>query len=108
MTLPMLQIFDAPDTATSCPRRENSTVAPQALALMNSEFSGAQAKQFAARIAKQAGENPEASVEAGWRLAFGRPPTSEERQTALDYLKRNSLPRLCLLLFNMSEFIYVD
>ena len=108
MTLPMLQIFDAPDTATSCPRRENSTVAPQALALMNSEFSGAQAKAFAARIAKQAGENPEASVEAGWRLAFGRAPTPEERQTALDYLKRNSLPRLCLLLFNMSEFIYVD
>ena len=57
---------------------------------------------------KQAGENPEASVEAGWRLAFGRVPTGKERQTALDYLRRNSLPRLCLLMFNMSEFIYVD
>src|SRR6266853_4433337 len=53
MTLPMLQIFDAPDTATSCPRRESSTVAPQALALMNSEFSTAQAKAIAALIAKQ-------------------------------------------------------
>jgi hypothetical protein len=108
LTLPMLQIFDAPDTATSCPRRENSTVAPQALALMNSEFTVAQAEHFAARIRKQAGENPEAVVDAGWRLAFGRPPTDEERQTALDYLRRNSLPRLCLLMFNMSEFIYVD
>jgi hypothetical protein len=47
-------------------------------------------------------------VEAGWRLALGRPPEAAERQTALDYLKRNSLPRLCLLFFNMSEFIYVD
>jgi hypothetical protein len=108
MTLPMLQIFDAPDTATSCPRRERSTVAPQALALMNGESTADQAKQFAARIAKQAGDNPEASVETGWRLAFGRPPAAEERQTALDYLRRNSLPRLCLLMFNMSEFIYVD
>jgi hypothetical protein len=108
MTLPMLQIFDAPDTATSCSRRESSTVAPQALALMNSDFSTAQAKQFAARIGKQAGESAEASVEAAWRLAFGRTPTAEERRTALEYLQRNSLPRLCLLLFNMSEFIYVD
>ena len=108
LTLPMLQIFDAPDTATSCPRRESSTVAPQALALMNSEFTVAQAEQFAARIKKQAGENPEASVETAWQLAFGRLPTPQERETALDYLQRNSLPRSCLLMFNMSEFIYVD
>ena len=65
LTLPMLQIFDAPDTATSCPRRERSTVAPQALALMNSEFTVAQAEQFAARITKLAGESPEAAVETG-------------------------------------------
>jgi len=108
LILPMLQIFDAPDTATSCARRESSTVAPQALALMNSEFTSAEAELFAARIRKQAGENPEASVAAGWRLAFGRTPTDKESQTALDYLRRNSLPRLCLLMFNMSEFIYVD
>src|SRR6266853_5361631 len=70
MTLPILQIFDAPDTATSCPRRESSTVAPQALALMNSEFTSAQAELFAGRIRRQAGDNPAATVEAGWRLAF--------------------------------------
>jgi uncharacterized protein DUF1553 len=108
LTLPMLQIFDAPDTAMSCPRRESSTVAPQALALMNGEFSVAQAAKFAARMKKLAGENPEAQVEAGWRQAFGRPPGAAELQTALDYLRRNSLERLALLMFNMSEFIYVD
>ena len=108
LTLPLLQIFDAPDTATSCPRRERSTVAPQALALMNGEFAGAQAEQFAARIRKTAGDSPEAQVEAGWKMAFGRPAGAAERRTALDYLGRNSLPHLCLLIFNMSEFIYVD
>jgi hypothetical protein len=108
LTLPLLQIFDAPDTATSCPRRESSTVAPQALALMNGEFAGAQADQFAERIKKVAGVTPEAQVETGWKLAFGRAPGNTERETALDYLKRNSLSRLCLLIFNMSEFIYVD
>ena len=46
----MLDTFDAPDTAESCPRREVSTVAPQALALMNSEWMEQQAERFAARI----------------------------------------------------------
>jgi hypothetical protein len=107
MTLPMLQVFDAPDTATSCARRETSTVAPQALAMMNSAFSAAQAEKFAARVQKEAGAG-EARVDAAWRIAFGRLPGAEERRTALDYLGRNSLERLCLLIFNMNEFIYVD
>ena len=52
--------------------------------------------------------DPEArSRPAGSWPSAGR-PTATERETALDYLRRNSLPRLCLLIFNMSEFIYVD
>ncbi len=109
LTLPMLAIFDAPDTAMSCARREKSTVAPQALALMNSEFTSRQAALFAARVAKTAaGDNPEAAVDTAWRLAMGRAPGADERQTAAEYLRRNNLQRLCLMLFNLSEFIYVD
>jgi hypothetical protein len=108
LTLPMLQIFDAPDTATSCPRRETSTVAPQALALMNSDFTSEAARHFAARIREQAGNSAEAAVETGWKIAFGRLPTPDERRTVLDYLQRNSPERLCLLMFNMNEFLYVD
>jgi hypothetical protein len=78
------------------------------LALMNSEFSQAQAERFAARIKSRAGDDPVAAVDAGWRLAFGRSPSEQERKTAVEYLSRNSLPRLCLLIFNMSELIYVD
>jgi hypothetical protein len=108
LTLPMLQTFDAPDTATSCARRDVSTVAPQALTLMNGPFSLEQAEKFATRLQRENGDNPEAVVNNGWLLAFGRLPSANERTSALDYLKRNSLPRLCLLMFNMSEFIYVD
>jgi hypothetical protein len=107
LTVPMLQIFDAPDTATSCPRRETSTVAPQALALMNSDFSTTQAAEFAERI-RQTATDDESSIETAWLLALGRPPSERERETALDYLGRNSLERLCLLIFNMNEFVYVD
>jgi len=108
MALPMLQIFDAPDSATSCARRETSTVAPQALAMMNSSFMTDQANRLADRIREQAGAEPNAAVEFGWRLAFGRVPSRQERQAALSFLERNSLPQLSLLLLNMSEFIYVD
>jgi hypothetical protein len=103
--LPMLATFDAPDTSQSCPRRDSSTVAPQALALMNSEWVHKQAEHFAARIAKS--DDP---VGSAWRTALGRPPGTDERATALQLLKRNgnNLQQLALLLFNMSEFLYVD
>jgi hypothetical protein len=108
MTLPMLQTFDAPDTALSCPRRDTSTVAPQALTLMNSDFSVAEADKFAELLVKEIGNDPEAQVRNAWRRAFGRVPKDDEDKMALDYLSRNSLSRLCLLIFNMNEFIYVD
>ena len=106
--LPMLETFDAPDAAASCARRDSSTVAPQALALMNSEFITAQAERFAARLKSKYGEAPEAWVDAGWQSALGRKPTREEKEKAVAFLGTSTLPRLCLLLFNMSEFLYVD
>ena len=108
MALPMLQVFDAPDTARSCARRETSTVAPQALAMMNSGFVLEQSKAFAGRIRKLAGEDPGEQVDVGWRLALGRGPADDERRTAVGYLERNSLAEFCLMLFNMNEFVYVD
>ena len=99
--LPMLDTFDAPDTAESCPRRETSTVAPQALAMMNSEWIERQAERFAARIEK----SPDPIGEA-WHIALARAPKPAERTRAEDFLQRNDhqLRRLCLLIFNMSEF----
>lgn len=108
MALPLLQVFDAPDTSASCARRESSTVAPQALAMMNSSFVVREAKAFAGRLKRETDGQPESLVDWGWQLAFGRSPTAMEFQTTLDFLDRNSLPDLCLMLFNLNEFVYVD
>jgi hypothetical protein len=43
-----------------------------------------------------------------WQFALGRAPEAEERAKAQQYVARNSLERLCLLIFNMSEFVYVN
>ena len=73
--LPMLDTFDAPDSAESCPRREASTVAPQALALMNSEWTYQQAVRFAAGIAKS--QDP---IGDAWQLALARAPDADGAQ----------------------------
>jgi hypothetical protein len=104
--LPMLETFDAPDTSASCARRESSTVAPQALALMNSEFMTSRAGQFAARL-RRLGDAPP-WIDQGWEIAFGREPSAAERRRALDFLASSQLDKLCLLWLNMSEFLYVD
>ncbi len=104
--VPMLQTFDAPDTSTSCARRDSTTVAPQALTLMNSEFMLDQARRFAARIG-----NERTPIDALWRIAYGREPSVDERDKALRFLEGggpDALARLCLVTFNTNEFLYVD
>lgn len=74
---------------------------------MNSEFMTAQSEAFAKRLQAKY-ETQDAQVDGGWRVAFGRAPTAEEKSKALAFLSKSSLPRLCLLWFNMSEYLYVD
>ena len=107
---PMLAIFDQPDTAVSCPRRDVTTVAPQALALLNSEFMERQARKLAARL--QAGHTQErdAWIRGAWQLVLSRDPSPEEKEKALAFLTTGSseLDKLCLVLLNMNEFLYID
>ncbi|MBL8240952.1 MAG: PSD1 domain-containing protein [Bryobacterales bacterium] len=100
--MPMLETFDVPDPTQSCARRESSTVAPQALAMMNGDFTRTYAEKMAARFQ---GSN---AVEQAWRHALGRAPAAEEAERAGTFLRRNTLSDLMLLLLNMNEFLYVD
>ncbi|MBM3756314.1 MAG: DUF1553 domain-containing protein [Acidobacteria bacterium] len=99
--LPMLTTFDVPDTSQSCSRRDSTTVAPQALTLINGEFSQKQAALLAERARAIDAADP---VSALWRLAFARVPAADEKARA------QSLPlqQLALVVFNMNEFLYVD
>src|SRR5207249_10764513 len=59
---PLMQAFDGPDAQASCGRRENTTVAPQALALLNDQFVRARAMDFAQRVEREAGVESEAQI----------------------------------------------
>jgi hypothetical protein len=104
----MFETFDQPDAVASCSRRESSTVAPQALTLMNSDFMLKQAERLAARIRKEHGDRQDRWIQAGTRIVFGRAPSAEELNRSRTFLSRNDLASLCLLWFNTNEYLYVD
>ena len=105
--LPMFEAFDAPDAVASCSRRDSSTVAPQALTLMNSEFMTRQAERLAGKLRKDFGEDVGRWIQEGTRIVFGRGPIAGN-ETRARFPRRLRLASLCLLWFNMNEFLYVD
>jgi hypothetical protein len=107
LRFPFLEPFDAPDSNQSCPKREQSTTAPQALALLNADDVSAAAKALAARLEKEAGTIDE-RVTLAYRLTLGRPPSDTERRLSREFLAESPLSELCRALFNVNEFVYLD
>ena len=118
--LPLMTTFDFSDTTASCGQRDVTTVAPQALALLNNQFTHAQSEALAKRLAGHAAGTVE-QVKLAWQLAFGRNPSDGELGQAENHLHeqrqhfdgRNNpghlaLASLCHVLLNCNEFIYVD
>ncbi len=107
LRLPFMEAFDAPGLQTSCPVRETSTHAPQALELLNGRFANEMAAAFASRLARECDGDPYRIVERAFRLAAGRGPTETERELSLDFLRDQPLPEFALAVFNLNGFIYV-
>ncbi len=107
MRLPFLEVFDSPDMLLSCARRDQSTHAPQALELLNGEFSNAMARAMAQRVAKEAGVEHEGQIDRMFQLALGREPEPAERKAAMRYLKDGPLSELVLAVFLGNDFLYV-
>jgi len=106
--VPLLETLDMPVPDKAAPARVTTTVAPQALMLLNSAFIEQQSAAFAGRLLQDAGKDPGSQIERAYRLALGRVPTPRERTIATDFVARQSLAALCTLMFNLNEFVYVD
>jgi hypothetical protein len=120
--VPFLDIFDEASTDTPTAARQTTTIAPQALTLLNSTFLAEQARACADRLIRERGTDPRADVRRLFALALGRPPDAEEEATALAYLARTrrelsvhsaesyrqALALLCKAVLNLNEFVYVD
>ena len=109
LVVPMLEVLDLADTVASCPQRQITTVAPQALSLFNGEFVNRQAHQLAARLVKEAGDDPGNQVRLAWRLALCRDPSETELTRMLAFREREpSLDQLCRVILNLDEFAYPE
>jgi Protein of unknown function (DUF1553) len=106
-------LFDRPDPSLISEKRTVSTVAPQALFLLNDPFVAAQAKALAERIAHQMpGRSVEAKIHKFYLLCLGRPPSSVEIGLGLRFLTSAPAPdgwnRYCHMIFCTNEFVYLD
>ncbi len=106
--VPLLEIFDLPDNSTPCAKRESSTVAPQALMLLNGALATEAAQAFAQRVKREAGEEPARQVRRAFELAVQRSPDEAEAGACRRLLEARSLAELCRALLNLNEFAYVD
>jgi hypothetical protein len=125
--VPFLEVFDgaSPDSPTA--KRTVTTIAPQALILLNSEFMQEQSLTCADRLLQGAAADPSAQIEQLFRLALSRSPSGKERKISLDFLAhtqpkvrlslknasaaevyRQSLAQLCKVVMNLNEFVYID
>ncbi len=118
--MPMMIIFDAPEALTGMPERPTTTIAPQALHLLNNPRMRECAKTFARRALPDAAAKLEDGVRTAYRIALARNPSAEELKDALEFLneqmatyagddrRERALADFCQVLLCLNEFIYVD
>jgi mono/diheme cytochrome c family protein len=120
--IPTMVLFDFPESLSSIGERASTTIAPQALMLMNNPRIRTYSKSFAKRLGPLDKSNEDA-VRNGYRLALGREPDDDElkrSQTFLDlqtqkYQKEGqsdssglALADFCQVLLSLNEFVYVE
>jgi mono/diheme cytochrome c family protein len=112
----LLAIFDYADTAVHLDKRPVTTVAPQALFMMNNSLVRQQAKILAEDLIKRESDD-DARARRAWTRLFTRPASAEEVRTILyhrdRFLKTGSTPAVAWTnvvhaLMASNEFLFVD
>lgn len=117
------QLLDYPDPAVANGDRSSTTIAPQALMMLNSDLVMDAAAGLAKRLVEGGDRDDAAKLERAYQLAYGRSPTPSETQQQLAFLEaaRRTVSEtagseqavdpwsiLCQVLLASNEFIYVN
>ena len=127
MIVPFLEVMDLCDTTRPSPQRLVTSVAPQALTMLNGDFVNRQARYFADRLVAQGGPEADHQVQLAYRLALCREPTARERELMLGFLRSETVSRMqeqpratekdarqyalvqmCRVILNLNELVYSD
>jgi len=108
-------LFDAADPSQCVGQRNVTTVAPQALFMLNNAFVRENAKHFAAKLLVDVPTDQRARIYCAYESLFGRSPSEKEVAIAQQFLaaaaKRNepsAWSEYVHVLFCTNEFCYVD
>jgi len=121
--VPMMLSFDAPDALAGLGRRATTTVAPQALTIMNNAQVRAWAVAFAGKVLPDDQVASEAAIQNAHRLALCRELDETELAAAVRFIeaqtaaysaagnptpRRTAMADYCQILFGLNEFAYVE
>jgi hypothetical protein len=104
---PLMDCLDAADPSQLVARRYTTLTALQALATLNNPFVVRQCEHFAERLASE-NHSLNQQIELACRWALARPPTTKEATKFADYAQQQGMASLCRVLFNATEFVFVD
>lgn len=132
LPLGVLEPFDAPLMTPNCEKRTVSTVAPQSLLMMNSEFVIDQSLAMARRLETQPEIPLRDRITRAWLTTLGHAPEASELDAAVAYVETQTahytanppptekpkepapapqtlaLATLCQALVSSNAFLYVD
>jgi hypothetical protein len=121
--IPLMALFDAPDSLQGLGQRASTIVAPQALALLNNSHLRSYAQEFAKKLTAKYGDSPGKAIESAYVAALSRPPSADESSDARSFIEQQlasyrsaqkpnaeelALADFCQALMSLNEFIYVE
>jgi mono/diheme cytochrome c family protein len=121
--VPMMLSFDAPDALAGLGRRATTTVAPQALTIMNNPQVRAWATTFATQLAPNDDTPLDHAIQNAYLRALCRAPDEQEAQSARVFIeaqttaytqsgaptpRTTALADFCQVLFGLNEFAYLE
>jgi hypothetical protein len=121
--IPMMTVFDGPDALNGIGQRSTTTVAPQALYLMNDPQVREYAKTLAMRVAPKSDTSLDAAIRSAYLYCLGRPPADDEAADSLAFINQQiasykkagktnarelGLADFCQTVLCLNEFVYIE
>jgi hypothetical protein len=104
---PFMTTLDCADSSQSTPARNETQTPLQSLTMLNSDFSLEMSKRFAQRIELESADQSE-RIQKVVQQSLGRSPTELELSTMGEFVQQHGLANLIRIVFNLSEFVFID
>ncbi|RMF41921.1 MAG: DUF1553 domain-containing protein [Planctomycetota bacterium] len=118
LPVPLLKVFDFPETDTSCEARFLTTQPGQALSMLNSQWMQQQAAALLERVERECGLDLTAQARRCLELVTSLPPQAADVDELVDLVQRlkqghglsdrQARQAMCLVALNLNSFLYID